>query len=282
MNLRRASLMAALLSAALASIATPGWAETLRAKGYGDYVDLALSLVAPPALVAGGDVAVSVQVTNAGPGTADIPIVLLNADATSQFVASFNCIAPTSPLQRCQLPAIAANETQSASLQLHLDPFARGTLLIGAAATSEAIEMNPGNELRVAAAQIFALVETRAVLENPVPDVLGDGRLAWTVHVDNFGPSAAVAPQFLNNSSASSQPVQVECTAIGVASCPSAQNYLGPGGHWTLRFTAPPLSEANPQILIDMAVLPVELGNTPNNDAVTLYYRDALFADGVE
>ena len=282
MNLRCTTTATALLAAALASVAAPGWSDTLRLEGYYDYVDLSLSLQLPNTLTPGAASVVAAVAANAGPGTADYPVLLLSTDAALQAEGVSGCVSPAVPQRTCALQAIAADTSQTASLLLHVDPFARGTVVLGAAVSSEAIETRPGDEISVVALPLVAEAETRVAFVDTKPEVMPDGRLLWQVNVDNDGPSAAIAPAVVNASVSFGGPVLTECRTDASSSCPETLNYLSPGSGWTMLFIAQPLSRDNPEIQVGFHVQPREIGNDPGNDGVFLVYRDVLLIDNFE
>lgn len=282
MNVRRGTTAAALLAAVLATLAAPGWSETLRTDAYYDYVDLSLSLQRPAVFTPGASSAIAVVVTNAGPGTADTPVVLLSGDVDVLVEGVSGCGAPALPQRTCALAPIAPSSTQGANLLLHIGAFARGSVVFGAAASSEAIETNPGDEISVVALPLVAEADTRVAFVDTKPAILADGRLQWTVSVDNDGPSAAIAPTAVDSSTSFGGPLLTECRTDAASSCPGSSNYLSPGGGWSLLFIAPPLSRDNPEIQIGYSVQPRESGNDPGNDSVWLVYRDVLLIDAFE
>lgn len=282
MNLRRATTASALLAAALSSIAAPGWSESLRIEGYYDYVELSLSLQLPDALTPGAANAAAVVAANGGPGVADSPVVLLSADSSLQVEGVDGCSLPTVPQRTCALPAIAPKSSQAASLLLQPGPFARGSVVFGAAVSSEAIESNPGDEMAVVALPLIAEADTRVAFVDRTPQALVDGRLVWSIRVDNDGPSAAISPTVYNASWAVGGPVDSACITEGAASCYNQLNYLGPGSSWLVRLIAPPLSRANPEIQVGFGVTAQELQSNYGNDGVWLVYRDGFFSDDFE
>lgn len=282
MNLRRTTTAAALLATALATVAAPGWSETLRLEGYYDYVDLQLGLQLPTVVVAGEPTPFGLFAENAGPGTADYPVLLLSGGNNMQIEGVSGCASLEFPQRTCALAPLAAHWAHVPRFRFHLEPFSRGIVVFGAALTSEAVDTNPGNELQVVSIPIVAEAETRVAFVDVVPETLGDGRLAWTVRVDNDGPSAAISPFVYNASWAYGGFVEVQCASDGTASCPEQMNYLGPGSGWNIRLVAPPLSAENPEIQVGYGVQPQEAGNAFGNDGVWLVYRDAFFSDGFE
>lgn len=285
-SLGRIFFSAACAGATVLAVVYPGWASETRSQAYGGYVDLALqSLGWPDQPVAGSMLSVPLRVTNLGPQTADVPQVVFSADSTLRLSHSTGCAGSPSSSPQCVLGApLAPGESRELAYFGWLHPAARGQLTMGAYALSEAIDVQPGNEMVVAAMPIRAEVDLVVELLDEHPEVLQDGRLRWRFELRNAGPSDALAfwPNFLLSPS---EGAEESCESLDANSnCPGGNGgaVIAAGG--SLRYTATmaPLSASSPAIWIWLSAYPQESELNFADNHASVDFADPLFIDEFE
>lgn len=272
--------------AGLLAVGYPGWAAETQSQAYGGYVDLALdALDWPDPTLAGSTTSVPLRVTNLGPQTADIPQVVFSADASLRLSHTEGCVGSPAPSSQCVLGTpLAPGESRQLTFHGWLHPSARGQLTMGAFALSEAIDVQPGNEMAVVAIPIQAQVDLVARVLDPQPDVLPDGRLSWRFELNNAGPSDAleVWPNFYGYASTE---IERNCLPIDADSaCAGDQGgaIIAVGGGLRFEATAPPLSATNPDIGMTLHAAPQENESNYADNQVSVYFADQLFVGEFE
>lgn len=253
---------AACVGATVLAAAHPGWAADTLAQAYGGYVDLSLqSLGWPEPPIAGSMVSVPLRVTNLGPQAADVPQVVFSADHTLRLSHTTGCAGTTGTSPQCVLGVpLAAGESRELAFFGWLHPAARGQLTMGAFALSEAIDVQPGNEMVAVALPIRAEVDLIVELVAAQPETLPDGHRRWHFDLSNAGASDALAfwPDFY---SIPSDGAELACEAYGPeSSCPSGTGGAVVAAGQRLRFAAtlPPLSVSTPELWVSLAAFPQE------------------------
>jgi hypothetical protein len=286
-SFRRYVFSAACVGALAVSAVYPAWGSMQQIETYGGYVDMALeSLGMPSTVIAGAEVTVPVRVRNLGPETADFPQVVFSTDSVFWLSGTSGCQASPQPSTRCQLEApLAAGESRDVSFTGWLHPAARGVLTLGTFAMSEAIDINPGNEMILAAPTIAAYANLRVEVLNQQPTVEPDGRLTWVLEVSNAGVSDSLYPA-ISASIFPSGDVQATCTTLGAnARCPEHPDggWVGTDSRLRYTFSTPPLSEFNPEVYLSLFAYPqgeFELDWSDNSASAGI--SDAVFQDGME
>jgi hypothetical protein len=286
-SFRRYVFSATCLAALAVSAVYPAWGAIQQSQTYGGYVDMALqSLGLPATVVAGAEVIVPVRVHNHGPETADFPQVIFSTDAVFWLSASNGCLGSPLPSMRCQLDApLAPGESRDVSFVGWLHPAARGTLTLGTFAMSEAIDVQPGNEMIVAAPTIAAYVNLRAQAVSEQPSVDPSGRLVWEIDISNIGVSDALLPYVQISAEPWGQAL-ISCTTVGAnARCPEhpAGGWIGTDSKLRYSVSMPPLGKQNSSTY-------VTLYTTPQNEteidwldnSVFVVHSDTMFSDGME
>jgi hypothetical protein len=286
-SFRRYVFSAACVGALAVSAVYPAWGSKQQIEAYGGYVDMALeSLGIPGTVIAGAEVTVPVRVRNLGPETADFPQVVFSTDSVFWLSGTSGCQVSPQPSTRCQLESpLAAGESRDVSFVGWLHPAARGVLTLGTFAMSEAIDVNPGNEMILAAPAIAAYANLRVQAVSEQPGVDTGGRLIWEFDISNVGVSDALLP----NISFTTDPwgkAQIACTTTGAsARCPEHPDGGWIGGASTLHYTVsmPPLSEQAPSVSITVHASPqgeAEIDWVDNSAFVST--SDFIFQDGME
>lgn len=272
--------------AAVLAVGYPGWAAETQSQAYGGYVDLALqALDWPDPALAGSTISLPLRVTNLGPQPADIPQVVFSADASLRLSHTEGCVGSPTPSSQCVLGApLAPGDSRELIFHGWLHPSARGQLTMGAFALSEAIDVQPGNEMAVAAVPIQAQVDLVARVLDPQPEVLPDGRLRWRFELNNAGPSDALGawPSFYGYASS---PIEQSCLPIDAHSaCVGDQGgaIVAVGGGLRFEATAPPLSATNPDIVMTLHAVSQESETNYTDNLVSIYFLDQLFVDEFE
>lgn len=277
---------AACAGATVLAVAYPGWASETGSQAYGGYVDLALqSLGWPDQPVAGSMLAVPLRITNLGPQTADVPQVVFSADNTLRLSHTEGCAGAASASPQCVLGVpLAPGESRELAYFGWLHPTARGQLTMGAFALSEAIDVQPGNEMVVAAMPIRAEVDLVVELLDQQPEVLQDGRLRWRFELRNAGPSDALAlwPDFFLSPWAGAEQ---SCESLDANSiCPGGSGgaVIVAGGRLRYSATMPPLSASSPDIWISLTAYPQESELNFADNHASVHFADQLFMSEFE
>ena len=280
-SIGRILFSAACAGAAVLAVGYPGWAAETQSQVYGGYVDLTLhSLGWPDQPVAGSMVSVPLRITNLGPQAADVPQVVFSADASLRLSHTEGCVTSPTPSPQCVLGApLAPGDSRELTFHGWLHPSTRGLLTMGAFALSEAIDIQSGNEMAVAAVPVQAQVDLVAQVLDQQPDVLPDGRLRWRFELGNAGPSDALAfwPSFQGYASTD---IERTCMPIDAHSvCPGSNGGAVVAVDGGLRFeaTVPPLSATNPEVWISLSAFPQESESNFADNQISIYLADLLF-----
>lgn len=258
----------------------PSWATNHQLQGYGGYVDMAVqALSLPSEAVAGSAVSLQLRVSNLGPETADSPQVVFSADPGFVLSATDGCL--NSPLAgpRCGLAPLAAGEFRDLTFSGRLQPDARGVSTVGAFALSEAIDVQAGNEMLVAAIALRTRVDLIVQLEDPRPTTTADGRLNWVFQVVNAGASTATQAVLSTNTQPWGEGM-VTCEPIDAnAVCMNALGgaTIAPGSGLRFRVSLPPLSASTPAVSAWLSAHPYsEEEVNPGDNTLFFAYEDVL------
>jgi hypothetical protein len=285
-SIGRLAFSAGCVAALVVSAAYPAWGAIQQNEAYGGYVDMALETLGLPSnTVAGVSTSLPLRVHNRGPDIAEFPQVLFSGDARLVPSQSSGCLDSPAPLTRCRLASLAPGESRVVDFEWTVGPALRGSLTLGAVALSEAIDIESGNEMILAAPRIdpFVDLDVRTASRLPLTDV--DGNLRWTIEVFNLGPSAALEPTIIF--SLMPQALAVVCTAGPGARCeagPPNTAFIGPGSSLFYDITFPPLSDAAPYVAITVgaAAAPGEREMNPFNDWLSIDLLSNMFGDDFE
>lgn len=286
-SLRRYVFSATCVGALAISAVHPAWGSMQQLEAYAGYVDMALqSLGMPTTVIAGAEVTVPVRVRNLGPETADFPQVVFSTDSIFWLSGTSGCQVSPQPSTRCQLDtSLAAGESRDVSFVGWLHPAARGVLTLGTFAMSEAIDVNPGNEMVLAAPNIEAYVNLRAATVGSQPAVDANGRLIWELEVSNGGISDTLLP-LVSISVHPASDYQISCTTQGAnARCPehSSGGWIGSDSKLLYSISTPPLSEFNPYVNVSVYAYPQgEFEQDFGDNFAATGIADAVFQDGME
>lgn len=286
MKIGRVLFASACAGALVLSVGYPGWAAETQSQVYGGYVDLALQSVGlQDEALAGDEFTLPLRITNHGPQTADVPQVVFSADHSLRLTRTEGCVGSPATSAQCVLATpLASGESRELAFVGWLNPSARGLLTTGAFALSEAIDVQPGNEMVVTATPIQARVDLVVQTLTESPEVMGDGRLRWAFELRNAGPSDALAfhPSFW---SVPWQGADLTCMPVDAFSrCADNQNaaIVAVGGGLRFEAIVPPLSASNPEIWISLYANPLETELNFADNQSSVSFADSLFVDEFE
>ena len=158
--------------------------------------NLAITKTGPPAVAAGGSIAYSLTVSNAGPSAADALLVTDTLPAGVTFVSAdgsgWTCTHVASTSVSCTLPTLASGATAPVITVVVTAPAAAATLSNTASVTSATHDPDLTDNTASAPTQVGASADLSVVKTGPATVVAGSS-ISYSLTVSNAGPDTALA-----------------------------------------------------------------------------------------
>jgi uncharacterized repeat protein (TIGR01451 family) len=206
--------------------------------------NLAITKTGPVSVAAGGSIAYSLTVSNAGPSAADALLVTDTLPAGVTFVlvdgAGWTCTHIGSTSVSCSLPSLAAGATAPVITVVVTAPAAAASLSNTAAVTSATADPDLTDNSASAPTQVGASADLSVVKTGPAR-VLAGGSITYALTVSNAGPDTALSVVLVDTLPAgvtflSAAGTGWACTASGSATVTCTRSDLANGA------TAPTVS----------------------------------------
>lgn len=278
-------------TAATSGFAVTGVSNETSLTVVADDADLGITKsVSPTALVAGQNAVYTLQVANAGPGSAEAVQVTDSIPAGLTLVsasgAGWACVE-TAPTVRCSLPSLAAGASATpiaVTVAVAEEASASGTVSNTATVSSDTPDPNPDNNTSTVDAPLDRSADLAIVKWHEGPAIPG-GTITYSLGVRNAGPSDATGvtvtdrlPAYLRLVSVSGEgwncTTDIECTLSGALTAGASAA--------SITLVAEVLADAPVEVANTATVAGNETDPTPgNNTSTDTADTDRVF-DGIE
>lgn len=278
-------------TAATSGFAVTGVSNETSLTVVADDADLSIAkTVSPTALVAGQTATYTLQVANAGPGSAETVLVTDSIPAGLTLISAtgsgWSCVE-TAPTVRCSLPSLAAGASAApitVTVTVEEEASASGSVSNTATVASDTPDPDPTNNTSTVDAPLDRSADLAITKWHEGPAIPGS-TITYSLGVRNEGPSDATGvtvtdrlPDYLQLVTVSGEgwtcTTEVECTLAG--SLPSGTSAE------SITLVAEVLADAPAEVTNTATVTGNEPDPTPgNNTAIDTAGTDRVF-DGIE
>ena len=142
-------------------------------------------------VIAGSQLTYTISVTNPGPDVSQNVVVTSTIPANTTLVSTSGCAEDPNGAPTCSLGTLAVGQTAMYTITVLVDSSFAGNLTQTATVSSDTLDPVQGNN---SATEMTAVVQesdlSTTVIDTPDPVPAGTA-LAYTINVDNLGPSDA-------------------------------------------------------------------------------------------